>query len=66
MTLYSGYGEGGPLHGKVLHHGAPFYQAAMIGTKIVTRSQEAKKVSKETDVKWFEYRHKNGRWICKT
>jgi uncharacterized GH25 family protein len=65
MSLFSGYCEGGPLHGKVLHHGAPVYEATVINNKIVTRSQDARKVSKEPDVKFFTYRHKNGRWICK-
>jgi hypothetical protein len=66
MSLFSGKCEGGPLHGKTLHHGSPFYQMATINNKIVTRSQDARKVSTETDEKWFEYRHKNGRWICKS
>lgn len=65
-TLFSGICEGGPIHGKMLHHGTPTYEAAMVGPKIVTRSQEAKKVWKEPDLKWFTYRHEDGRWICKS
>jgi hypothetical protein len=66
MSLFSGYCEGGPLHGKVLHHGEPTYIAAVINNKIVTRSQDAKKASKEEGVTWSTYRHKNDRWICKS
>jgi len=66
MSLFSGTCEGGPLHGRVLHHGEPVYESAMIDGKMVTRSQDAKKVSKEANVKWATYRHKNGMWICKS
>ena len=66
MSLFSGTCEGGPLHGKVLHHGAPVYESATVNGKLVTRSQDAKKASKEADLKWSTYHHKNGRWICKT
>jgi hypothetical protein len=66
VSLFSGRCEGGPINGKMLHHGEPTYIAAVVANKIVTRSQDAKRASQEKDVQWSTYEHKNGRWICKS
>lgn len=36
MTLYSGICEGGPYHGKRIHHGLTSIKVAMQGPKVVT------------------------------
>ncbi len=66
MSLFSGYCEGGPLHGKMLHYGAPVYELATLNGKIVNRSQEARRVSPEKNLKWSAYRHENNRWVCQS
>jgi hypothetical protein len=62
MALFSGIAEGGPYHGKPLHHGTTVLKVARakIGGKVVTwfgPPTEAIRID--------EYRHKNGRWIWK-
>jgi hypothetical protein len=59
VTLYSGICDGGPYHGKPLHHGLPQHRVARLkeSFKVVTWFGDA------TDaIRIDEYHHEGGRW----
>lgn len=62
VTLYSGICEGGPYHGKPLHHGLSLMKVARlkIGGKVVTWFG-----SETEEIRIDGYRHQGGRWIWK-
>lgn len=63
MTIFSGKCDGGPYHGKPLHHGAPAFQVALWGDKPVTYRAPQAEANKA--VRSGEYHHANGRWVWK-
>ncbi len=62
ITLYSGICEGGPYHGKPLHHGTALIKVARLktGGKVVTWFG-----GETEEIRIDGYRHQNGRWIWK-
>lgn len=62
MNLYSGKADGGPLHGKWIHHGTKALPVARRrdGLKLVTWFGPANK-----DIRVDEYRFAAGKWIWK-
>lgn len=62
MTLYSGKADGGPLHGKYIHHGTKAMALARRRSdmKVVTWFGPANE-----EIRVDEYRFTAGKWIWK-
>lgn len=66
MTLYSGYCQGGPYHGKVLHHGKDFFEIVINNNKPLTyKASEALKADASAALKFGKYVHRSDRWVWK-
>ncbi len=60
VTLYSGICEGGPYHGRPLHHGLPALRVARMKDSFKVTTW----VGDETDkIRVDRYRHKDGQWV---